>query len=103
MPEAVVIAIETIGNRARTGILRALLAGAPMTTQEIAERIGATRIQTRAHLLAMEDAGLVVCDVPRDRRHGRVTHWAANYERACALTESWLSFIRGESDSDETE
>lgn len=97
MPEDVVQAIETMGNRARTEILRELITHGPLTTQEIAERIGATRIAARAHLLAMEEAGVVAADVPASTRPGRVVHWSAEGDRAEALAATWADYVTGRS------
>lgn len=103
MPEDVVGAIETMGNKARSEILRVLLERGPMTRNQISEHLEGASVGKSVpsrmvwnHLQAMEDIGVVSCDLPRDQRHGRVTHWTANYDEAVALADLWLAFLRGE-------
>lgn len=93
-------AIETMGNRARTEILRVLLTEGPMTRTQIAARLGVDvplRMVLR-HLNAMEDQGLVTCNIPREVRHGRTPEWSANAERPRELTERWLGYLQSHVD-----
>lgn len=93
-------AIETIGNRARTEILRILLTEGPMTRTQITARLG-TEVPLRMvlrHLNAMEDQGLVKCDIARELRHGRTPEWSAHPDRPQELTEEWLTYLRSRPD-----
>ncbi len=98
-------AIETMGNRARTEILRILLTEGAMTRTQIATRLAAEgadvplRMVLR-HLNAMEEQGLVVCDVPREVRHGRTPAWSANPDRPQQLAEQWLGYLRSAREAD---
>lgn len=102
MPGDVVTAIETMGSRARTEMLRVLAASGPLTRAELSAGLREhedlpelPQRQVMRHLQAMEDEGLVICDVPRAQRQGRVTHWTANLHRAHELATTWLSYLSG--------
>lgn len=104
MPEDVVEAIETLGNRARTEMLRLLLAHGPLTRAELNLQLrelatsGDKKIPERMvwnHLLAMEDAGLVSADVPRGQRQGKTTTWSADATRARQLATRWVEYVEG--------
>lgn len=95
MPQEVVTAIETIGNRARTEILRLLATEGALSAGELAERLGATKSGVHHHLSALEADGLVSGDLPTDRRPGRVVRWCVNRARVEALARTWLDYTAG--------
>ena len=97
MPEAVVIAIETMGNRARTELLRALsLSEKPLTTTELAAACVMNRVWTLKHLQAMEEHGIVAGDIPAGERHGRIVRWSVKKTRLDELAETWVSYASGQ-------
>ena len=95
MPQEVVTAIETIGNRARTEILRLLALHGPLTAAELAERLGATKPGVHKHLAALEAEGLVAGDVEALRRPGRTVRWQTEGQRAQQLAEIWVQYVTG--------
>ena len=97
MPEAVVIAIETMGNRARTELLRALsLSGTALTTTELAALVSMNRVWTLKHLQAMEEHGIVTGDIPVGERHGRLVKWSVEKKRLEELAVTWLEYASGQ-------
>lgn len=109
MPEAVVIAVETMGNRARIDILRMLVeAETAMTNLELAERLETNKISVRRHLLELEKQGLVIADLSAKERGSRTVHWRADPERFRQLLERLGAYVLGvyvmsESDSGDAE
>jgi predicted ArsR family transcriptional regulator len=96
MPQEVVTAIETIGNRARTEILRLLTTQGPLTAAELAEHLGATKPSVHGHLAALEASGLVAGDVEFSQRPGRTVRWKANRRRIQQLATTWARYATGE-------
>ena len=97
MPEAVVGAIETMGNRARTELLHILgSTDRGMTTQELADAVDGNRIQVREHLLEMEKLQLVSANFPAGERAGRKILWQAHPERIAQLAKTWQEYAQGQ-------
>ena len=96
MPLEVVTAIETIGNRARTQVLRLLATEGPLTAAELAERLGATKPSVHNHLAALEASGLVTGDLEASLRPGRTVRWSADRARVQRLAETWARYATGE-------
>lgn len=71
-------AIDVIGPRSRSAILRELARRGPLGTSELAEAVGITRSGARAHLDALEAQGVVIGDVPPEARVGRKVRWVVN-------------------------
>lgn len=102
MPEDVVAAIETMGNRARTELLHLLSsAGRALTTQELTEALDGTRIRVREHLMEMESDGLVVANYPPGERAGRKLLWTVDKERIADLARTWQWYAQGQERSPE--
>lgn len=95
MPREVADAIEVIGNRARTELLHQLAEHGPLTTTELADRIGAPRTSTHTHLVQLEAARLVVADEPSGSRAGRVVRWSVDRDRIRELAEAWRGYAAG--------
>lgn len=104
------MAIEAIGNRARTEILHRLVTS-PTTGPELARAMGVKRESVYRHLAALEDAGLVGCDRPAGQRHGHAVTWNVVPERVIQVAEEWAVYagahqhshplLRGEAHSSE--
>ncbi len=96
MPRRVADAIEIIGNRARTELLRRLGSHGPLTTTELADHIGASRASAHAHLLHLEASGLVDADEPHGQRAGRTVRWTVNGEQIRELAREWIDYVAGQ-------
>lgn len=96
MPQEVVTAIETIGNRARTQILRLLAAHGPLTAAELAAQLGATKPSVHSHLAALEAAGLVAGDLEVSQRPGRTVRWTVDRDRVQQLADTWARYAAGQ-------
>lgn len=101
MPDDVAQAIDTMSNPARTEILRALMHHPPMTRTQIADVVVGTDgvrgngSMIRNHLLAMEAAGTVTCDLPLDGRHGRSARWTTTADQIQAVADTVLGYLTG--------
>jgi len=97
MPGEVQTAIDTLGNRARTEILR-LLASKPYTAMELATALDFNHASVHRHLRALEDAGLVQADQPPGHRVGVTVHWSTDIEGLARSVDTWLRYVCGSSD-----
>lgn len=93
LPEGVSSAIDVMGNRARTEILRQLATHGPSTLSELAEGIEATRQATHGHVRLLERLGVLEGDLPPEQRRGRTVRWRANEARVRALVQEWLDYV----------
>lgn len=100
MPEEVSVMLDAIGNSARTEILRSLSAR-PMSTTELAERIGVDHSWVLRHLAVLEDMRLVSADHPRGSRRGvgRVVMWKTDHERVHEVANMWRAYATGQTDN----
>jgi DNA-binding transcriptional ArsR family regulator len=94
MPRGVSAAIETIGNRVRTEILRALHSRGPLTTTELAEHVATRRETVHYHLTHLEEAGLVTGDQSGDdRARRRVVRWTIQADAVRATLTALGAYI----------
>lgn len=92
-PAEVRQAIEAIGNQVRTELLHEL-AGGERTTQDLADRIGTTRVSVHRHLRALEALGLVSASRPLGHRvggEGGLT-WTSNVEAIREVAARWAAY-----------
>lgn len=95
MPREVEVAIELIGNRARAEVLRALALHGTLTIAELSDLLGATRPAVQGHLRALEGEGLVVADVPPERRQGRRVQWRTDRQAVERVGAAFGDYIAG--------
>ena len=86
-------AVATFGNRARNEILRFLTTFGPATRGDIVDSVSAGEPSVAKHLVALEQVGAVVVDVPAGRRHGRSPRYSANPARIKELLDAHLRYI----------
>lgn len=98
MPKEVERAIEILGHRARTEILRILSAG-ELSTGEITERLGADKGAVSRHLAALEAADMITSDVPPETRRGRRTTWRVVPGSIRKVAATWASYAEGTGDN----
>lgn len=96
MPEEVWAINEIFGNSARIEILHRLAREGPLTTTELASRIGATNAGTHNHLRMLEEAGLIRADVDQEVRHGRTVRWSRVDGRVRGVLERLSAYINGD-------
>ena len=98
MPTEVKIIIDAIGHSVRTEILRQL-AERPLGVHEIADATGTKETAARKHLAILEEARLVIADLPPGERkpggRGRVVMWRTNIERAEEVGRIWVNYVTG--------
>lgn len=95
MPREVKAAIDTIGNQARTEILRQLSIS-PLTAPELAQSLGADRTSVHRHLRALESHGLVEADRPAGQRTGVTVRWSTVRSQVNELGKTWTAYANGE-------
>ena len=86
-------AVATFGNRARNEILRFLTTFGPATRGDIVDSVSAGEPSVAKHLVALEQVGAVVVDVPAGRRHGRSPRYSANPVRIKELLDAHLRYV----------
>jgi predicted ArsR family transcriptional regulator len=92
----VTVAIETIGNDARTEVLKVLWAtDGPLGAPELAKAVGTNYMTTYRHLRALEDAGIVRADLAIDERAGRPVTWTVDRDAVRAAAATWLGYVSG--------
>jgi predicted ArsR family transcriptional regulator len=88
-------AIEIIGSQARTEILRRLWVEGPSTAPELADMVGTNRMSAYRHLLALEEAQLVVADLAPTERTGRTVTWRVLPQGVEGVVATWLAYVTG--------
>ncbi|MDD7833931.1 MULTISPECIES: ArsR/SmtB family transcription factor [Paenarthrobacter] len=86
-------AVATFGNRARNEILRFLTTFGPATRGDIVDSVSAGEPSVAKHLVALEQVGAIVVDVPAGRRHGRSPRYSANPTRIKELLDAHLRYV----------
>lgn len=94
-PEEVSAAIDVIGSRVRTEILRRLSLE-PMSAPHLGDDLGINRSIVSRHMVALEGLGLVRADRPVGERQGVTVRWSTDRERVAELGTSWTAYARGE-------
>lgn len=95
MPGEVEAAIETVGNRARAELLRALAIHGPLALSELSDELGASRTGTHHHLVALEQRDLVQCDHAPEERRGRTVRWSLIPGAGQKMVDSLGDYIAG--------
>lgn len=96
-PPEVETAIEIIGSRIRSAIIRFLAQNGPSTSGEIGKGVNIGRPSLQVHLVALEEANAITADTPHGARHGRNVRYEANLEHIEAdLLPAYLRYIRGD-------
>lgn len=72
LPAVVEQAVEVFGARVRVAVLRALNEHGPCTKAELHRLLGGSEANLHTHLMALEQAGVVLADPPRSDESGPV-------------------------------
>jgi len=88
------LAVELMGSPARSQILRFIAANPGTYFGGIREAVTDMTANTLVrHLKAMEDAGVIALDIPREERKGRSPRYEVVPSRVKELTDQWLSYL----------
>ncbi|WP_167748961.1 winged helix-turn-helix domain-containing protein [Cellulomonas sp. HD19AZ1] len=87
---------DAVGNRVRGMIVSELGRSGPLSTTDLAQRVGIARNYALKHLAKLEEVGLVRADTPREVRARRVTLWSVDVERREQMIEQFNGFLRGQ-------
>ncbi|TFH68125.1 ArsR family transcriptional regulator [Cellulomonas sp. HD19AZ1] len=96
VPREVAVIYDAVGNRVRGMIVSELGRSGPLSTTDLAQRVGIARNYALKHLAKLEEVGLVRADTPREVRARRVTLWSVDVERREQMIEQFNGFLRGQ-------
>lgn len=89
------MAIESFGTMFSRAILRHLSLHGPTGAADLARELGTDANTARRALQGLEEAGLVVADVPAGQRRGRAVAFAVQPERLEYLLSALKDYLLG--------
>lgn len=96
LPQAVAGLVDSVGaNRARLAIVLYLQAHPDATRGQVTEAMGIGHQTVYSHLKALEQAGVVVGDVPDETRAGRTVRYRLQAETVRTQLRELLALLDG--------
>lgn len=94
MPADVCLAINVMGNKVRTEILYHLSLQ-PLTSHQLAERVGVPVASLHRHLRLLEHHGLIGADVEAGHRRGQTVTWRTDIQKVGQMGCLWVAHATG--------
>lgn len=88
--------IEAFSTPISREIARHLVKHGPLTTKGVAEGLHITHTTAIRTLARLEQAGIVVGDVPGNERNGHTVRWTVDLIRVDEIASELRRFIRGQ-------
>ena len=87
------LAVEMVGSRARTEILRLLAERENADFKTLCDELGFVPTSIAKHLRDMEKMGVILADLPSGQRKGRYVRYSIDRAQTRRLVDAWTNYI----------